>query len=147
VSMKLLKMLMRLLRKVVKSSNGHTHVCFERPKNNFGWRLDIVRSLRELLPHEACFDGCSYGLTDQNGELLRKPWRVVSTLPEIEAALSQTCGHDHPHCVTHGTSAKASAYYTHAIANAVGHMILRLIERDQRQLDVRPDSGDTFAPL
>eukprot|EP00972_Heterocapsa_arctica_P112182 16430382-Heterocapsa_arctica.AAC.1 len=129
VSIKLLRMLMRLLCKVVKSSNSYTHACFEWPQNNFGWKLNIVRGLRDLQPYEACFDGCSYGLTDQFGELLRKPWRVISTLPEIGAALAKTCGHDHPHGQTHGISAKMSAYYTPAFANAVGNMLLRLIER------------------
>eukprot|EP00972_Heterocapsa_arctica_P044370 6551401-Heterocapsa_arctica.AAC.1 len=63
-SMRLLKMLTRLLRRVLKKSNGYVHVCYEWPKNKFGWKLEIVQELRKLLPFEATFDGCSYGLVD-----------------------------------------------------------------------------------
>eukprot|EP00972_Heterocapsa_arctica_P015067 2218534-Heterocapsa_arctica.AAC.1 len=85
-----------------------------------------MQELRQLLPYEAVFDGCSYVLMDEHGELLRKPWRVVSTMPDIER-LSRACGHDHPHGVCHGISAKASSYYTPAFAAEVGAMLMAKI--------------------
>eukprot|EP00972_Heterocapsa_arctica_P033531 4935742-Heterocapsa_arctica.AAC.1 len=68
-----------------------------------------------MLPYEAEFDRCCYGLVDQHGDLLWKPWRVISTLPEI-GALNRLCARDHPHGVTHGLAARMSAYYTPAFA-------------------------------
>eukprot|EP00972_Heterocapsa_arctica_P112479 16432019-Heterocapsa_arctica.AAC.1 len=117
--MRLLQMLMRLLRRILNNCNGYVHVCYEWPKNNFGWQLEIAQELRNILPFEATFDGCSYGLVDEHGELLRKPWRVVSTMAEI-VKLNKVCGHDHPHGQCHGFSAKASSYYMPAFAAEVG---------------------------
>eukprot|EP00972_Heterocapsa_arctica_P019508 2879480-Heterocapsa_arctica.AAC.1 len=86
----------------------------------------MMKSLREMLPYEADFDGCCYGLVDQRGNLLQKPWRVISTLPEIDC-LNRLCDQSHPHGVTHGMAATMSAYYTPAFAGTVGEMLLRRI--------------------
>eukprot|EP00972_Heterocapsa_arctica_P042608 6279494-Heterocapsa_arctica.AAC.1 len=61
------------------------------------------------------------------GELLRKPWRVISTMPEV-ARLGRLCSHDHRHGVCHGLRATESSYYTPAFASEVGAMILEKIE-------------------
>eukprot|EP00972_Heterocapsa_arctica_P063012 9296295-Heterocapsa_arctica.AAC.1 len=61
------------------------------------------------------------------GELLRKPWRVISTMPEI-ARLHRLCGHGHRHGVCHGVSATESSYYTPAFASEVGAMTMEKIE-------------------
>eukprot|EP00972_Heterocapsa_arctica_P015777 2325321-Heterocapsa_arctica.AAC.1 len=63
---------------------------------------------------------------DEHGELLRKPRRVVSTMPEI-VKLNRLCGHDHPHGLCHGINAKASSYYTPAFAAEVGRMLMEKI--------------------
>ncbi len=53
------------------------------------------------LPYSAEFNGCCYGLTDEHGDLLRKPWRVASNLPEI-SELNRHCAGGHPHGNTPG---------------------------------------------
>eukprot|EP00972_Heterocapsa_arctica_P100863 14867937-Heterocapsa_arctica.AAC.1 len=60
----------------MKDGSDYIHVCYEWPRNNAGWGLDVMKELRQLLPHEVLFDGCCYCLMSYEGELLRKPWRV-----------------------------------------------------------------------
>eukprot|EP00972_Heterocapsa_arctica_P011786 1726153-Heterocapsa_arctica.AAC.1 len=126
-SIGLLQGLRGLLRRVLKPYTSYVHVCFEWPRNCFGWKLEIMNELRQMMPYEVRFDGCCYGLVDQYGELLQKPWRVISTLPEI-SMLRLLCRHDHRHAVTHGLGARMSAYYTPAFASAVGTMLLQRIK-------------------
>ncbi|MCP4896673.1 MAG: hypothetical protein GY906_06815, partial [bacterium] len=128
VSMRLLEVLLSVVRRVRERAVAKdlVHMAFEWPRGCFGWRLQIVKELERFMMFSTEFDGCCYGLADQHGELLRKPWRVVSTVPNIDQVLGRRCGHDHPHGMTSGLAAKISAYYTPAFADAVGEMIMRL---------------------
>ena len=125
-SLRLLEVLLKVVKKIRSGSaaDNLVHLAFEWPRGSFGWRLKIVQELQKLMTYSTEFDGCCYGLVDQRGALLKKPWKVISTMPKIDEALGRRCGHDHPHGLTHGLAAKISAYYTPAFADAVGAMIL-----------------------
>ena len=125
-SLRLLEVLLEVIRRIRNNSAGDNlvHLTFEWPHRCFGRRLQIVQELQKLLTYSTKFDGCCYGLVDQHGALLKKPWKVISTMPKIDKFLGRRCGHDHPHGLTHGLAAKISAYYTPAFADAVGAMIL-----------------------
>ena len=125
-SLRLLEVLLKVVKKIRSGSaaDNLVHLAFEWPRGSFGWRLKIVQELQKLMTYSTEFDGCCYGLVDQRGALLKKPWKVISTMPKIDEVLGRRCGHDHPHGLTHGLAAKISAYYTPAFADAVGAMIL-----------------------
>eukprot|EP00972_Heterocapsa_arctica_P027321 4015688-Heterocapsa_arctica.AAC.1 len=101
----------------------HTHFAFEWPRWSSGWGLNILTKLSGVLKHEGNFDGCAYGLQDQRGSL-RKPWKVITTLPTLAAALGKRCDGAHRHAVCSATIAKTTAYYTPSLVQAIGRSVL-----------------------
>ena len=68
----------------------YVHFAFGWPRWCRGWGLEVVNKLRNYFAYKAEFDGCRFGLQDTHGDLLRKPWRVVTTFkwrPWMAAAL------------------------------------------------------------
>ena len=116
-SRKGLKLLSGLLsRLTTKIPSSALRVCFEWPRNNDGWTLPEIASIRRYLPHTADFDGCAYGVP------FRKPWRVVSNRPEIVKPLSKRCpgvGPGHEHLRPRGKVLKQSELYTPKLVRAI----------------------------
>ena len=149
-SLRLLEVLLEVIRRIRNNSaaDNLVHLAFEWPHGCFGWRLQIVQELQKLLTYSTEFNGCCYELVDQHGALLKKPWKVISTMPKIDEFLERRCGHDHPHGLTHGLAAKISTYYTPAFADAVGAMILNEPQSSQYRNygNNQPTSGSGRKP-
>ena len=111
-SLRLLKLLLEVVKKIRSSgaADNLVHLAFEWPRGCLGWRLQIVLELQKLLTYCTEFEGCCYRLVGQPGALLKKPWKVISTMPKIDEILGRRCEHDHPHGLTHELAAKIFAY-------------------------------------
>ena len=86
---------------------------FEGPKHAIGWSLPIVQQIRELLPQTCEFDGCAFGLVDQEMRPLLKPWRVITNMSELTSVLNRRCAGGHVHGSTHGVDALKSECIVH----------------------------------
>ena len=80
----------------------------------------------KYLPYQATFDGCQYGLKDQQDKPICKPWRVQANWPDIANKLNKRCKHDHEHGDCVGATARDSAFYTHALVADIMKAILEM---------------------
>ena len=105
--------------------------CIEWPRYCSYRGLQRVQKLaKDLNLREACFDGCAFGLKDQKGNLLRKPWKVLSNSPEIIKALQgKLCPGGHVHVPTAGSKTKATENYNKKIAKTVHDAFARQVQR------------------
>ena len=88
-SEEMINILYDLVRNVLDDTDvePYVHFAFEWPRWCRGWNLEVVNKLRSYFAYTAEFDGCRFGLQDTHGDLLRKPWRVVTTLKSLAEAL------------------------------------------------------------
>ena len=128
----------------------------ELPRYNGYWRVPRVkRLLKAKRVHNACFDGCQYGLQPVGAdpsscEYLRKPWRFASTIPHVADWLCKLCPGTHPehkHVTTRGKNALHSQYYTPEIAVLVHisifHYFLDKFDVNMSQYADLSNSGDS----
>ena len=82
---------------------------------------------------------------------LRKPWAVTTTCRALADALRRRCADAQPrhgdHGVTHGLSAKASAYYTPELVEVAGRAILSAVEQNVVAPLEEQESGDAAEDL
>merc|ERR1711994_473797 len=89
--------MLRLVIELIKELQGSHFGCsFEWPDNCDGFNLTLcpeMRTLMKLLPCEARCHGCAFGLKDQQGVPIKKPWRVLPNCKDI-AMMERKCpGH------------------------------------------------------
>ena len=107
----------RLLGKTIISNGGS--VSFEWPRFVTGWlRTEVITMMHEFQMYSAVFNGCAVGLTDDSGVPVKKPWRVVTTSPQLAKALSTyTCSCAEKHSpLEGGQKASKSAFYPRKLA-------------------------------
>ncbi len=66
------------------------------------------------LKFEALFDGCSFGVpsSKQGGELIKKPWRILSSSPIFAEHIDQfKCSGGHPHDACEGSDTVLTRFY------------------------------------
>ena len=89
----------------------------EWPKHCVYWDWSRVKKWIEAHPiQKAHFDGCRFGLINNKGEYVKKPWTVATTIPQLYDKFSGKCckgGH------THGKCTKESESYTSPFARTV----------------------------
>ena len=62
-------------------------ICIEWPDGNLLWnRPEVKRLARQYDLFPVTFNGCSVGLTDERGNLLSKPWKLLTNVPELRDA-------------------------------------------------------------
>ena len=90
------------------------YIHMEWPAGCVCWkRKDVVRFIEFHGLVTVKFNGCSVGLTNARGELLSKPWRIVTNCRQVVKAFQDLkCTRDHNHAVTSGSAAKSSENYT-----------------------------------
>lgn len=100
-------------------------IAWEWPRDNRGWRLPRVERFFEQMKrsgflHEARLDGCAYGLCDEHGVPIRKPWKVKTSSLTLSMALPRLCpGHpDHRECLG-GDVARKSGFYPQALCDVI----------------------------
>jgi hypothetical protein len=81
----MLKIFLCVLRRVLGTwPNGRVvHAAFEWPKSTAGWQQVEVQQICQRLMHRVDFDGCALGLEKCSGQLLRRPWRVQTSMREL----------------------------------------------------------------
>ena len=100
-SRRMLKLLIPLLREFVNYGSLFTAL-MEWPRSCDGWnpeKCPEITQICELLPHVGFFDGCTLGVRNEKGELVRKRYRVQSSCPATAHAVSRVC---HRRLVKHG---------------------------------------------
>jgi hypothetical protein len=77
--------------------------------------------MHEFQMYSAVFNGCAAGLTDDNGVPVKKPWRVVTTSPQLAKALSAfTCSCAEKHSpLEGGQKASKSAFFPRKLAEII----------------------------
>ena len=101
------------------------HVAFEWPRHCLGWTDDVVESVVGMLPIEVHFDGCMLDVKDETASLLLlKPWTVRTTLSTLQPLGQHRCDRSHPHGTTRGVAAYRSGFYTLALAQAIGNLVV-----------------------
>eukprot|EP00969_Alexandrium_andersonii_P092134 4067848-Alexandrium_andersonii.AAC.1 len=90
----------------------------EQPKDSESWKVKDLRELRDQM-YETNICGCAYGLKcEKTGELIKKPWRIISTDPLLPAKVNKWCSnvkgslHCHRHRPLEGGDvvARSAAY-------------------------------------
>ena len=63
-------------------------VSFEQPDNCSGWlQADFVKMIHELQLQTVLFDGCSFGMTSDEGIPVLKRWRFVTSSKRVAVGL------------------------------------------------------------
>lgn len=98
------KKIVKGARRLVKEQVGRGgHLGWEWPFPNKAWEFhDVKEMIQELTKEGLCFvarlDGCQVGVrAPDTGNLMLKPWKIVTSSPEMQQALSLRCNHDGPH--------------------------------------------------
>ena len=91
------------------------HITVELAERCEAWRLPIFQKLRfEMGLHTAVTKGCSVGLKGQDGALMQKGWRIVTSHARLSEVMHKPCnchtGYRHAKC--EGKNATMSARYT-----------------------------------
>ena len=125
-SLSLLANFVELAREVRKNGG---HVSFEWPRHATGWMQPQVMSMiTEFQMYEATFDGCRFGLTDKDGQPIKKPWRVVTTCPTLASELNKyKCSHPSGFIHSHaeGAKTKHTAFYPRPMCQTILNTLFR----------------------
>ena len=93
------------------------HVCIEWPLTCAYWKLSVIEKLLEspLRLQSFYLHGCAYGLKVESGvhegKFLQKPWKIITTMPDLESILSRKCPKNHEHIGIHGNLTAGSSRY------------------------------------
>ena len=91
------------------------HVTVELAERCEAWRLPVFQKLRfEMGLHTAVTKGCSVGLKGQDGSLMQKGWRIVTSHARLAEVMHKPCScpTNYKHAKCEGRNATASARYT-----------------------------------
>jgi hypothetical protein len=123
----------------------HVHAAFEWPRGAIAWtQVPTISNLIELLPLRCDFDGCCFGVVDNNHRLIKKPWRVQTNSFDLQHVLhNQLCDQQHLHGQCRGQIAVASALYTLPLVKTIVQAIMQLLHTT---LPVDYDDGEDDMP-
>lgn len=116
-----IKNLVSIFKAAYSRKPGSTHIYMEWPKNaHFGWNLKEWRDLEKWFKEKYSqplywteIHGCMYGLR-YKGELLNKPWYVLTTDFDFYCSAAIQCDGSHNHVPIVGLGSQAvhdTAYY------------------------------------
>ena len=125
VSMHMVKLLEMALR---QTSQLGVFAAFEWPRRALPWKSPFpeFRALMTLMPHTADWDGCQFGLVDDQEQPVRKMWKLITNFLPLRTALhgrlcQPTSGHTHAEC--RGKVATLTERYTRELADEVAHIV------------------------
>ena len=103
---------------------GEVH--WEWPKECGAYKLPKVRRIMgKYSMIETITNGCMVGLRSSSGELMAKPWRIMTTSEKMAKHLNLPCQGNHKHAPCMGAqNAAASSYYPKPMADKVVSTIL-----------------------
>lgn len=94
---------------------GGGTIAFEWPKSSKGWELPELQHFAQT--HQLTFvecDGCSFGMTDENGHPFLKQWRIMTNNPRLVGNLGKhQCRHprEFRHTPVEGKYTAGTAFY------------------------------------
>ena len=97
----------------------------EWPMWNEAWHFSAIVELWDALRalgrcEDVLLDGCMFNLRTEQGEFMKKPWRLRTTVPGLLNAMALRCDGRHPHVpMLGGKRARRSALYTPELCRAV----------------------------
>ena len=101
--------------------DGHGRVAFELPQESEIWNLPewLEFEQRHNLKRAYC-DGCAFNLRSKSGQLVKKPWCIVTNCIRMYQFVSQhRCDASHTHGESMAGNAAHTAYYTSEFADMV----------------------------
>ena len=111
------KMVRQAIRAMRKQDQEGRHVAWEWPRGCEGWLLPELQAFFKFLDEQgrlftAKLDGCMVNVTDDEGNLMKKPWTIKTTDPELANILNRRCNHTHKHqeCVGKNRALKSGFY-------------------------------------
>ena len=143
-SRKLVKKFCKLARAVARRGG---RVTFEWPRFCAGWSLqEIQKLIRDLNMMIVDFDGCQVGLTDSEGNLHLKRWRLITTCNRTARVFS-TLRCNHPsgfqHAPVSGSRTHKTGFYPREMCEYVMHaMYPDIISRHVPAMPVTAITGE-----
>ena len=106
---------------------------WEWPLGNQAWNFQEIREFLSFLEAYGCYfparlDGCMVGVVaPDNGESMKKPWRIVSSCKQMAMKLDIKCdgSHSHVECLGHSRAAH-SAFYPRKMCRIISKVVLGL---------------------
>eukprot|EP00971_Amphidinium_carterae_P299247 5945300-Amphidinium_carterae.2 len=96
-------------------------VCWEWPRHTDLWKVGVHDELKSIGLETCDVDGCAFNLRIK-GELVKKPWRVMSNSVSMIRGLSgRTCTGGHQHVQCRGVVARESASYSCEMVDCIHH--------------------------
>ena len=97
-------------------------VHIEQPQGADSWRTRPLARLREEML-EANTHGCAWGLRNSWGGMIYKPWRFLTTDPELRNLLDgKRCDRRHVHYPLEGSETTRSSSYPQCLVRAMAKL-------------------------
>ena len=118
---KALKKLWKAVRSFMELLCHDFYVAIEWPQNCRYWKFPmVVKFIDEFSLIKYDFHGCMLGTTDQEGNPIKKPWTVATSMSEVGESLSQfQCDGNHTHVQGRGKPLKNTESYTFQFTDVV----------------------------
>ena len=114
---KTMKKLWKAFERFIHLLTRNFDVAIEWPQNCRYWRfLRVLKFINEYYLKRYDFHGCMLGTQDHEGNPIKKPWTVATTMDEIGLELSQyQCDESHDHVQGRGKPLKETESYRNII--------------------------------
>ena len=118
---KTMKKLWKAFERFCQLLNRDFDVAIEWPQNCRYWRFPrIMKFINEFSLRRYDFHGCMLGTKDHEGNPIKKPWTVATTVDEIGLELSQyQCDESHDHVQGRGKPLKETESYSYLFTDCV----------------------------
>ena len=112
------------------------NIVIEWPAYNDYWRKpEVVALVKKYGLSDVLFHGCAVGLKSANGKPIKKPWRLVTDIPEVVDSFRPCqCTHNkEDHDICKGKEAERSAAYTTIMAKKFHRAFAKHISASPRE--------------
>ena len=104
------------------------HVTWELSERCQAWRLPLLTGLAQKYGlYKAVTKGCAVNLRDDQGSLMQKGWRVMTSLKRLAETLDLPCRcpQNYKHGICEGNNTERSAFYTPEYSRRVARVLCR----------------------
>ena len=117
----LFRKLFRSFCSLVKQVKRHNpQIIFELPRTCDYWKEEsVVKFVKQNNLHPEYCDGCMAGITNEQGEPIRKQWTLMSSFPLPHIRDIGECDGTHVHGESRGKALKLAEGYSYPITDAI----------------------------
>ena len=102
------------------------HAGDEQPLRATSWKEPAVRNMLKLCGERFSCDGCRFGLENDHGDPIRKPWGWFSSLPGVKEVLHKVCQKHHPsHAPVTGKDLAKTAIYPEQLCRDFAKVLIQ----------------------